>query len=224
MAIRLGLFFFILLMILPSCAVKKEIRYVPYDPSQKIPYREVGRASWYGEEYHGRKTANGEVYDMYAMTAAHPTLPFNVRVRVTNLENGKKTELRINDRGPFVAGRIIDVSKSGASVLGFLTQGTAKVEVETIGFAGGTFPSLEGTYSIQVGAFAEKGNADRLHAELSPNHPSTRIVLFETNTQKIYRVRLGKFRTESEAKRYLENLRPDPLRAGIPQKRKFVTF
>ncbi len=211
MAIRLGRSMLILLMILPSCASKKEIRHAPYDPSQKIPYREVGRASWYGEEYHGRKTANGEVYDMHAMTAAHPTLPFHVRVQVTNLENGKKVQLRINDRGPFVPGRIIDVSKRGAMALGFLIQGTARVEVETIGFAGGTLPSLEGTYSIQVGAFADKGNADRLHGELFPKHPSVRIVLFETHTQKIYRVRLGKFRSESEARRYLENLRPDPL-------------
>lgn len=216
MAIQRGDFIlFIFLMVLSSCAPKKELRYAPYDPSQKIPYREVGRASWYGEEYHGRKTANGEIYDMYAMTAAHRTLPFNVRVRVTNLENGKKAELRINDRGPFVPGRIIDVSKRGAITLGFLIQGTARVEVETIGLAGEVFPSLEGTYAIQVGAFTDKGNADRLHGELFPKHPSVRIVLFETNTQKIYRVRLGKFRSESEAKRYLETLRPDLLHGVV---------
>jgi rare lipoprotein A len=111
-----------------------------------------------------------------------------------------------------VAGRIIDLSKSGAGALGLLTKGTARVEVETIGFAGGPLPSSwEGTFSIQVGAFAEKGNADRFQAELSKTHPNVRTLLFETNVGRIYRVRLGTFRTEGEARRYLENLRQEQL-------------
>lgn len=215
MAVRLGRYGIVLLILLSACASKREVRYAPYDPSQKIPYREVGLASWYGEDFHGRKTANGEVYDMYAMTAAHRTLPLNVRVRVTNLENGKKTELRINDRGPFVAGRIIDLSKSGAGTLGFLTQGTARVEVETIGFAGGKFPALEGNFAIQVGAFTEKENADRFRAQLEKKYPAVRMVLWETNFKKFYRVRLGSFRTEGEAKRYLENLSKDQMTGMI---------
>lgn len=201
--------------VLFACAPKKEIRYIPYDPSQKIPYRAVGLASWYGPEFHGRRTANGEIYDMYAMTAAHRTLPFNVRVRVTNLENGKRAEFRINDRGPFVSGRIIDLSKSGAEALGFLSKGTARVEIETIGFAGGKAPQRDGTFSIQVGAFLDKENAERFRARLEKRHSPVRILPFETQAGKFYRVRLGNFRTEEEAQRYLENLPSEEFQGFI---------
>jgi rare lipoprotein A len=92
--------------------------------------REEGIASYYADKFHGRRTANGETYDMYAMTAAHPTLPFNTRVKVTNLENNHRVFLRINDRGPFKKGRIIDVSYSAARKLGMIRNGTARVRVE----------------------------------------------------------------------------------------------
>jgi len=193
-----------------TCA-KREVRHVPYEPGKMIQYREVGIASWYGKDYHGRKTANGEVYDMYAMTAAHCTLPFNTRVRVTNLENGKKTELRINDRGPFVAGRIIDLSFSGARVIDMVGKGTAKVTVEAFGFAGGHAPALEGIFAIQVGAFAERENAARFHDQLEKKYPNVRIILWESNVQRFYRVRLGAFRTEAEARRQVEILKKDNL-------------
>jgi len=176
-----------------------------------IQYREVGIASWYGKDYHGRKTANGEVYDMYAMTAAHCTLPFNTRVRVTNRENGKKTELRINDRGPFVAGRIIDLSYSGARAIDMAEKGTAKVTVEAIGFAGGHAPSLEGIFAIQVGAFAERENATRFQNQLAKKYPNVRTILWESHVQRFYRVRLGAFRTEAEARRQVEILKKDHL-------------
>ena len=193
-----------------SCG-KRHLAYAPYDPAQGISYREVGLASWYGEEYYGRKTANGEVYNMYAMTAAHRTLPFNTRVQVTNLENGQKAELRINDRGPFVAGRIIDVSKTGANTLGLLAKGTAKVRVESIGFAGRVPPLLEGTYAIQVAAFAERENAERMQAQLDKKYPGIRIILWESNWKRLYRLRLGSFRSEAEARRYSDILRKDNL-------------
>ncbi len=93
---------------------------------------QVGIASWYGGKFHGRTTASGELYDMHAMTAAHPSLPFGTRVRVTNLENGRSTVLRINDRGPYAKRRIIDVSRHAAEHLGFLKAGLAKVRVEVI--------------------------------------------------------------------------------------------
>jgi len=203
---------FSLMIIAAACGPsKKEIRYEPFDPGKKILYREVGLVSWYGEEYHGRKTANGEIYDMYAMTAAHRTLPFNTRVRVTNLENGKKADLRINDRGPFIPGRIIDLSKSGAQVLGILGQGTAKVTVEATGFAGGELSSLEGTFAVQVGAFAEKDNAVRFQLLLEKKHPNVHVVLWESNIKRLYRVRVGSFRTEAEARRYAAILRQENL-------------
>ncbi len=110
----------------------KGVRYVPReDPN----YNKTGIASWYGKQFHGRKTANGEVYDMDALTAAHPTLPLPTKVRVTNLENGKSLVLRVNDRGPFANGRIIDVSRRSAQLLGFERQGTAKVRVEYMSLA-----------------------------------------------------------------------------------------
>jgi len=92
----------------------------------------IGVASWYGRPYHGRRTASGEVYNMYQMTAAHPTLPFGTRVLVTNLENGRSALVRINDRGPFVPGRIIDVSRKAANQLGFLGQGVTRVGVRVV--------------------------------------------------------------------------------------------
>jgi rare lipoprotein A len=95
-------------------------------------YAAVGVASWYGGKFHGRTTASGEPYDMHALTAAHPSLPFGTRVRVTNLENGRSVVLRINDRGPFAKRRIIDVSRHAAEHLGFLRAGLAKVRVEVI--------------------------------------------------------------------------------------------
>ncbi len=193
-----------------TCA-KREMRYVPYEPGKMIQFRQVGIASWYGKDYHGRQTANGEVYDMYAMTAAHCTLPFNTRVRVTNLENGKKTELRINDRGPFVAGRIIDLSYSGARAIDMVGKGTAKVTIEAIGFAGGRVPSLEGTFAIQVGAFTERENAARFRDQLEKKYANVRIILWESNVQRFYRVRLGAFRTEAEAQRQVEVLKKDQL-------------
>jgi rare lipoprotein A len=100
-----------------------------YYPLEQPDYDETGVASWYGGEFRGRRTANGEVFDADALTAAHPTLPMPVNVRVTNLENGKSLVLRVNDRGPFRRGRIIDVSQRAAQLLGFYGKGTAKVRV-----------------------------------------------------------------------------------------------
>ncbi len=95
-------------------------------------YREEGMASWYGNKFHGRKTSNGETYDMYGMTAAHKTLPIPAYVRVTNLANGRQIIVRVNDRGPFHGGRIIDLSYAGAKKLGYANSGTARVRVEAI--------------------------------------------------------------------------------------------
>ena len=149
------------------------------------------------------------------MTAAHRTLPFNTRVRVTNLSNGKKTELRINDRGPFVPGRIIDLSRSGAKEIEMLGPGTSRVLVEAVGFAPGAAQSIAGIYSIQVGAFQERENAYRLRQDLAKRHPNVRVVPWETQTKRFYRVRLGAFRTEGQALDYYENLSKENLSGFI---------
>lgn len=103
-----------------------------YYPQEDYSYSEVGIASWYGEDFHAKKTANGENYDMNTLTAAHRTLPLPSIVKVTNLENGRSLVLRVNDRGPYAKNRIIDISKRGAQLLGFQTKGTAKVRVEIL--------------------------------------------------------------------------------------------
>jgi rare lipoprotein A len=105
-------------------------KYVPMTAVQ--PFRQRGAASWYGKRYHGQKTSSGEVYDMYQMTAAHPTLPIPSYVRVTSVANGKSVVVRINDRGPFHAGRIIDLSYVAAHKLGYIAAGSTQVEVEAI--------------------------------------------------------------------------------------------
>ncbi len=103
-----------------------------YVPRETPGYDAVGIASWYGQRYHGRQTASGEIFDMNSATAAHRTLPFGTRVQVTNLENGRSTVLTINDRGPFVGRRIIDVSRRAAQVLGFVQEGTVRVRVQLV--------------------------------------------------------------------------------------------
>ncbi|MFP6743913.1 MAG: septal ring lytic transglycosylase RlpA family protein [Alphaproteobacteria bacterium] len=110
-----------------------EINGVWYTPAEDPDYVETGIASWYGEAFHGKRTANGAIYDMNALTAAHRTLPMPVKVRVTNLDNGRSIVLVVNDRGPFAQGRILDVSRRAAQLLGFYEAGTAVVRVETIG-------------------------------------------------------------------------------------------
>jgi len=109
-----------------------QIAGVWYYPAQNFNYAETGIASWYGAQFHGRRTANGEIYDMNALTAAHRTLPLPSLVRVTNLRNGRTIKVRINDRGPFARGRIIDLSRRAAQLLGFQSQGTTPVRVEII--------------------------------------------------------------------------------------------
>ncbi len=112
-----------------------QISGVWYYPKEDPFYDETGIASWYGEDFHGKATANGERYDMNALTAAHRTLPMPVVVRVTNLDNGRSLRLRLNDRGPYARGRIIDVSKRAAQLLGFQETGTARVRVQFEGRA-----------------------------------------------------------------------------------------
>jgi rare lipoprotein A len=106
--------------------------FVPVRAAGAKVYAQVGFASWYGREHHGLRTASGERFDMNALTVAHPTLPMSSYVRITNLENGRKAVLRVNDRGPYVSDRIVDVTKRGAEMLGFAAKGTARVRVEAV--------------------------------------------------------------------------------------------
>ncbi|WP_318247425.1 septal ring lytic transglycosylase RlpA family protein [Microbulbifer agarilyticus] len=130
-------------------------------------YRERGHASWYGTKFHGRKTANGEVYNMYAMSAAHKTLPLPSYAKVTNLDNGRSIIVRVNDRGPFVPGRIIDLSYTAAQKLGYIDKGVARVEVEALDPA--SLPSAMETLAVEKDAAARNGLPEDASFKLPDN-------------------------------------------------------
>jgi rare lipoprotein A len=143
----------------------------PPPQTVKKGYTERGLASWYGPGFNGRRTANGEIYDMHAMTAAHKTLPFGTVVEVYNRDNGKSTRVRINDRGPFVKGRIIDLSKKGAKKIDMIGTGTARVEILKRelekDFYGVEIRSDGLWHRVQLGPFDKRKQADKLAAELT---------------------------------------------------------
>lgn len=166
-------------------------------------FEEVGYASWYGKDFHGRPTANGEKYDMYGMTAAHKLLPFNTKVRVTNLENGKSIVVRINDRGPFVKSRIIDLTYTGAEKIGMIGPGTAKVRVESLSEVPHTPKGeLAGRFFIQVGAFGKQANAQKLCNKLRSEGYGCREHYM--NTRNLWRVQVGPYATLPKAEKARE--------------------
>lgn len=184
-----------------------------YHPlNSAVGFEEVGYASWYGPSFHGRKTSNGEVYNMEAMTAAHKTLPMNTWVSVTNLNNNRKAIVRVNDRGPFVDGRVIDLSKRAARRLGVIGPGTAKVRLVALGYkkAGtgrGNKPAKyippasyqTGPYAVQVGAFTNESNAWRLAASLRVKWQSVRVIRFDRGDKVFFRVWVGKTNSLAQA-------------------------
>ena len=160
---------------------------------------EVGWASWYGEPFHGRKTASGVVYDMYQLTAAHKTLPLGTRVMVTHLKNGNSVAVTVNDRGPFVKGRIIDLSYAAAQALGMAGEGVAQVRVEVVAAELIAASPAQGLFTVQVGSFADRANAGKLMEELQQSHQDVYLQVLKTPENTYYRVRLGKFKTREEA-------------------------
>jgi rare lipoprotein A len=166
-------------------------------------YTEEGNASWYGIPFHGRHASNGEIYDMHHLTAAHRTLPFNTKVRVTNLSNGKSTIVRITDRGPFVEGRIIDLSLAAAREIDSIGPGVVPVRLEVLSPINPT----TGFFTVQVGAFRERGNAERLRQRLSPSYSPIFIQDYDSPEGLYYRVRVGKVPGEEAARQFGEQLR-----------------
>jgi peptidoglycan lytic transglycosylase len=162
-------------------------------------WSERGYASWYGPQFHGRRTANGEVYDMNAMTAAHRELPFGTVVEVRNLDNGRRVQVRINDRGPFVRGRIIDLSRAAAEAIDMIGSGTARVELRAR-LDRPVRPA--GRFTVQVGAFRDRDRALDLAAGLRRH--------YEVEVQGVglwHRVRVGGARDRGAAKRLAGELR-----------------
>ena len=168
-----------------------------YYPKKTVPigWTQRGIASWYGPNFHGKYTSNGEIYNMYAYTAAHKTLPMNTIVKVTNLNNGKSVVVRINDRGPFVNRRIIDLSYAAGKKIGLDVTGTAPVELRVIGFKGKNYVS---GYKIQVGAFINKKGALKVEKKYKKFGYNTEIV----RRGNFYKVYLTGFKTYKEAKRF----------------------
>lgn len=172
-------------------------------------FRQRGLASWYGRDFHGKKTSNGEIYNMYAMTAAHKTLPLGTYVRVYNLENKRSAVVRVNDRGPFVRGRIIDLSYSAAKQIGIVGPGTARVEVIAMGqrtstsdgsattYRSGDYYS--GNFTFQVGAFLNRENAEKQKRELAQRYKNAHITVYDRGDLIFYRVRVGRFSNLEEA-------------------------
>lgn len=178
-------------VVFSGCAHKKKnVKVIPPPAPMKSVnpgYTETGRASWYGHPYHGRPAADGEIYDMETMVAAHRTLPFDTWVRVYDLDNNRMVEVRIIDRGPFVDGRIIDLSHAAAKAIDMIGPGTANVRMEVIAVPAGVTPA---TYVVQVGAFESRDTAERVQANLAEHYGMTRVMQRRENPG-IWRVLVG---------------------------------
>jgi rare lipoprotein A len=187
------------LLFLTSCALVGQGPRAWEDPSG-----ETGLASWYGHPYHGRRTSNGEVYDMYQLTAAHREIPLGSWVEVINLHNGRSLTVRINDRGPFVDGRIIDLSYASAQLLGVVGPGVAPVRVR---LTQAPQPAAgPARYSVQVASFVAESNALVLKTELEQKVSGVYLVKAQIGGEVYYRVRVGQFASRAEAKTAAERL------------------
>jgi rare lipoprotein A len=202
-----------------------------YVPATSLrAYKERGIASWYGRKFHSQKTASGEIYDMYAMTAAHPTLPLPSYARVTNVATGKSVIVRVNDRGPFHPGRVIDLSYAAAYRIGIAQKGSGEVEVESI--LPGDAPPLiaaaplppvaesdalpgasmavapeAGGYVVQLGAFANNANAQNFVVNLANQTAGLSVEPKVRQADGLFRVVVGPYPTRDEAKRSADRLR-----------------
>jgi rare lipoprotein A len=217
---------FLAIALVASCSARtKHVRAKP------VRAKRMGHAvaSWYGPKFHGRLTASGERYDMDAMTCAHKKLPFGSRLKLKSVENGKTVVVVVNDRGPFVRGRDIDLSRAAAKKLGIIGPGTGKVKVYYLGrdmrykkyIAGGVLPKSSsagkksGIYTIQVAAFSERDNAEYLRKGLKLNHKKVYVMEKWVNGERFYRVRIGKFSTEDKARSYSEILSEEGYEANV---------
>ncbi len=173
------------------------------ESSGNVAYIEEGNASWYGPTFHGKRSSNGEIYDMNKLTAAHRTMAFGTMVRVTNLSNGKSTVVRITDRGPFVENRIIDLSRAAAQAIESIGPGVVPVRIEVL--SGGD--PFGGYFTVQVGAFKDQDNADRLQARLNELYPPSTIQQVTLDEGIFYRVRAGRIFGEQNAQKFAEGLK-----------------
>ena len=185
----------IALLLLAACA--RTVATSPPRPPT-LGSEERGLASWYGYPHHGRRTASGEVFDMRDLTAAHRTLPLGTRLMVTNVDNGQVVEVRINDRGPFVEGRILDLSHGAARLLGAVGSGVIPVRLRVValpgdGATGAGRTSSGGAFSVQLGAFTSRAHADRLREAVERDGSQAGVSEAVVRGETLYRVRLGPY-------------------------------
>lgn len=179
-----------------GCGTAPSPRHIP-SSGYPVGYVERGVASWYGPGFHGRKTANGETYDMHQLTAAHRTLPLGSVVQVRSLTNGRTVTVRVNDRGPFARNRILDLSQAGAQALDMVGRGTDQVEIRVVAYQGR--PGAMGYLRVQVASFAEQVNAQALANRLRGAYSDVRIETVELPGGRRYRVQVGRFTSEEQA-------------------------
>jgi rare lipoprotein A len=175
-------------------------RYYPIPSSSG--FKQKGVASWYGRDFHGQRTSNGEIYNMYSMTAAHKTLPMNTMLLVKNINNGKQTVVRVNDRGPFVRGRIIDLSYTAAKRLDLIGSGVAKVKIVALTEDQLAYPDLtSGEFYVQIGAFSKKINAIKLQRRFTDAGHTTVIQKYYGPQSILYRVQVYVGKTLNHARK-----------------------
>ncbi|MFQ5849413.1 MAG: septal ring lytic transglycosylase RlpA family protein [Candidatus Binatia bacterium] len=207
----------ILLLSLTACSIPPTNVKAPARLPPGSGASQTGLASWYGPGFHGRLTASGEIYNQYELTAAHRTLPLGSRVMVTSLQNGRSVEVSINDRGPFVKGRIIDLSYAAAKALGMVGPGTIPVHIELIDSGPSRIRTIRSNldYTLQVGSFVDIENARELKDHLEKSSPwvsRISIVPFQAQDGIYYRVQLGTFSNRREAEMLARRL----AREGSP--------
>ncbi len=194
---HVGLRIAVAVVLLAGCA-RPHARVTPSAPA-RLGYEETGLASWYGNPYHGRRAASGEVYDMAQMTAAHRTLPFGTWLVVENLNTGRTVEVRVNDRGPFVDKRILDLSYAAARVVGGTGAGVIPIRLRVIAGPPPPSTSRARAFTIQVGAFGAQERAVALQRELGGARADAGVQPAEVGGRTIYRVRVGRFASRAEA-------------------------
>ncbi len=187
---KLSVFVVALLLLLAATACHRKAKpHVAMAP--RIGATETGVASWYGYPYHGRRAANGQIYDMEKLTAAHRTLPFDTWVEVRNLSNEKTIHVRITDRGPFVGGRIIDLSKAAARAIDLIGPGVARVRLTIVSPPPVAELPEVNAFAVQIGAFRDKDRAERLRAEYAQQFGSA-VVVFRNGDPPVWRVLVGR--------------------------------
>jgi rare lipoprotein A len=198
-------------IVLAACSIPRPKVTIPIAP--EVRPSQMGIASWYGPGFHGKATASGVIYDQNDLTAAHQTLPLGSRLLVTNLQNGNTIEVTVNDRGPFAKGRILDLSYAAGQALGMIVPGTIPVRLELIEspYRLVAIP-LFLDYTLQIGSFSQRENAQRLLDRLVPSYPDVVITSFQVKNATYYRVQIGTYSDRAAAEEQARRL----VQAGYP--------